>query len=254
MGRRSNPLGRRTEADEVYLLGIARRAAPLERLESKHAEFQKRMMASPTLPSASTPEPTPAGPSSASGTKRKVLGETASSSDSSRARSTRPASTRSPSVNEDVFSAPPVARPNARMPVFVDPSGSGENADPSDPSPWPELGTRKARVKENVVETSKMAGTTLRQSGRSHRVTSSTSAPRMAVFRDEPGEIAAEMPPPPVPTSKKEKGKSAAKAGLAIFRDEVPAAQDEPPVPSTPKFMPFRDDEVRALLAVTTFH
>ncbi|TBU25603.1 Mad3/BUB1 homology region 1-domain-containing protein [Dichomitus squalens] len=291
---------RRAEADETYLLGIARRAAPLERLEAKHREFQKRMMASPTLPQSSSSETDPdAVPQSSA--KRRVLGEPpASSSSSSRSRTTRSGSTRAPSVSEDVFSAPAPPRPNARMPIFVDPSGDAEN-DPNqaiNPTPWPELGTRKSRVKENAVEVSKAAGTTMR-AGRSSRAPSGS---KITVFRDPGPEDASSssssMPPPPVPAAKKEKSRTASKSSISIFCDEdepvpepatkksnsrtaskssiavfrdedeeapsepVDAAakkgkgktagksaiavfkdEEEPSVPSTPRFMPFRDEE-----------
>ncbi|KAI0631115.1 Mad3/BUB1 homology region 1-domain-containing protein [Trametes polyzona] len=245
--------GRRVEADETYMLGIARKAAPLERLEAKHREFQKRMMASPTLPSSSSDTPASAAPiagtapaASAPATRRRPLGEPAvPSSSSSRTRSTRSASARAPSISEDVFAAPAAPRPNGRMPIFVDPSGDAEN-DPdqaTNPTPWPELGTRKSRIKENTVEVSKAAGSTLRQAGRSKRAPSGS---KITVFRDPgPEEEAAEMPPPPVPAAKKEKSRSSGKSSIAIFRDEEePAvAKAEPAVPSTPKFVPFRDDD-----------
>ncbi|KAI0690232.1 Mad3/BUB1 homology region 1-domain-containing protein [Cerioporus squamosus] len=304
---------RRVEADETYLLGIARKATPLERLEARHREFQKRMMASPPLPSSNSSDPTTENviPSSAAAAapapRRQVLGEPPASS-SSRTRSSRSGSTRSPPVSEDVFSAPAPSRPNGRMPIFVDPSGDVEN-DPeaaANPSPWPELGTRKTRIKENTMEVSKAAGTTLRNAGRSKRTASSSS--KIAVFRD-PGpsqDVASEeMPPPPVPPAKKEKsrsvskssmsifcdedaeagpstapesapktkGRSASKSSVAIFRDDdeqadapepavkkgkarttsktsIPIFRDEeeqaasPAVPSTPRFVPFRDDEL----------
>ncbi|KAH9855355.1 Mad3/BUB1 homology region 1-domain-containing protein [Lenzites betulinus] len=238
---------RRVEADETYLLGIARKAAPLERLEAKHREFQKRMMASPTLPSSSSASSTasasPAAPTTAT-TRRKPLGDPGPAASSSRARSTRAVSARNPSISEDVFSAPAAPRPNGRMPIFVDPSGDVEN-DPdqaTNPTPWPELGTRKTRVKENTVEVSKAAGSTLRQAGRSKRAPSGS---KIAVFRDPAPdeEPSAEMPPPPVPVAKA-KGKPAAKSAIAIFRDEdEPAGKPEPSVPSTPKFVPFKDEE-----------
>ena len=287
---------RRVEADETYLLGIARRAAPLDRLEAKHREFQKRMMASPSLPQSSEADPDVVPVSSANASKRRVLGEPPASS-SSRSRTTRSTSGRAPSISEDVFSAPAPPRPNGRMPVFVDPSGDAEN-DPNqatNPTPWPELGTRKSRIKENTVEVSKAAGTTMR-AGRSSRAPSTS---KITVFRDPNPEDAygasSSMPPPPVPPAKK-KSRTASKSSISIFRDEdepapAPPAvakstrtaskgsiavfrdeddggsaevakkgkgrtaskssivvfkdEEEPFVPPTPRFVPFRDDEVR---------
>ena len=287
---------RRVEADETYLLGIARRAAPLDRLEAKHREFQKRMMASPSLPQSSEADPDVVPVSSANASKRRVLGEPPVSS-SSRSRTTRSTSGRTPSISEDVFSAPAPPRPNGRMPVFVDPSGDAEN-DPNqatNPTPWPEIGTRKSRIKENTVEVSKAAGTTMR-AGRSSRA---PSASKITVFRDPGPEDASgaftSMPPPPVPPTKKEKSRTASKSSISIFRDEdepapAPPAvakstrtaskgsiavfrdeddggsaevakkgkgrtaskssivvfkdEEEPSAPPTPRFVPFRDDEV----------
>ncbi|KAI8976704.1 Mad3/BUB1 homology region 1-domain-containing protein [Trametes punicea] len=244
--------GRRVEADEKYMLGIARKAAPLERLEAKYRDFQKRMMASPTLPSSSSAStsPDPPAPSSTSATtvsRRRPLGDpaaTSSSSSSSRTRSSRAGSVRAPSISEDVFAAPSAPRPNGRMPIFVDPSGDAEN-DPDqaiNPTPWPELGTRKSRIKENTMEVSKAAGTTLRQAASSRRA---ASGPKITVFRDpapeeEPSEA---MPPPPVPAAK-QKGKLGGKSSIAIFRDEDDQpSKSKPSIPSTPKFVPFKDDE-----------
>ncbi|KAI0366842.1 hypothetical protein BV20DRAFT_1025640 [Pilatotrama ljubarskyi] len=242
--------GRRVEADETYLLGIARKVAPLERLEAKHREFQKRMMASLTLPASSSSSASPsesaASTPSTTATRRRPLGEPAApSTSSSRTRSSRTGSIRTPSINEDVFAAPAAPRPNGRMHIFVDPSGDAEN-DPdqaTNPTPWPELGTRKARIKENTVEVSKASGSTLRQAGRTKRT---ASGPKIAVFRDPAPEEEAEgsMPPPPVPPSKTEKGKSASKSAIPIFRDEAEdSGKPEPSVPPTPKFVPFRDEE-----------
>lgn len=201
---------RRAEADEVYLLGIARKASPLERLENKHREFQKRMMASIHF----SPPVTEVPAASTSSSRRPALAEAASSS--TRTRSSRSGSTRAP-PSGDVFSPPanPTAatRPNGRIPVFVDPAGDAEN-DPEQAAPWPELGTRKARIKENIPEVRKAQGTTLRQPGRATRAGSTAS--RIAVYRD-PGPSEGEaMPPPPVPSGKKEKGKSS----ITVFRDD----------------------------------
>ena len=220
---------RRVEADETYLLGIARRATPLERLEAKHREFQKRMMASPSLPQSSEADTENVPASSANASKRRALGEPPASS-SSRSRTTRSTSGRTPSISEDVFSAPAPPRPNGRMPVFVDPSGDAEN-DPNqatNPTPWPELGTRKSRIKENTVEVSKAAGTTMR-AGRSSRAPSTS---KITVFRDpgpdDASSSSSSMPPPPVPPAKKEKSQTASKSSISIFRDEDKPASAQP--------------------------
>ncbi|KAJ3475493.1 hypothetical protein NLI96_g11804 [Meripilus lineatus] len=141
------------------------------------------------------------------------------------------------------------------MQIFVDPSDSSSHSTPTPPAPWPELGTRKSRIKENVRETSKMAGSTLKQSSRAHKSSSSTSTSsgtrgaKMEIFRDP---IPEDMPPPPAPSVKKHKAgtASASKSSISVFRDEEPSvgsskSSETPQVPSTPKFTPYRDADVR---------
>lgn len=241
---------RRTEADEVYLLGIHRQASPIERLQSKHREFQKRMMSTAAAPE--TP-PSPQRPTSTS--QRKVLGDATTTKTSARSSRTGSTAGASPALpQEDTFgsSIPARPRPNARMQVFVDPTGSeAQAAADSSVTPWEDLGTRKARVKENIPEISKAAGTTLRQPGRHQRLASASSGSRIPVFRDPPAVVEAEeMPPPSAPTTKKSKAPSQtlAKASFVPFRDDAAESR-----PSTPRFTPFRD-EVRKVLFQDLFH
>ncbi|KAI0322915.1 Mad3/BUB1 homology region 1-domain-containing protein [Amylostereum chailletii] len=217
--------GRQTEADTIYLLGINRQAQPLERLQSKHREFQKRMMISATAPER---PPTPPQ-SSATSAKRKVLGE--SSAPSSKSRSSRATSTSTPAPTTQPDSR---QRPNARMQIFVDPSGEeAQAAQDASNTPWEELGTRKARVKENIPNVSKAGGTTLKQVGRHQRVASAASGSRIPVFRD-PGSSGVEVLPPPAPAATTPK--TPARSGFAPFKD------DESEGPSTLQFTPFKDE------------
>ncbi|KAJ3553746.1 hypothetical protein NM688_g3455 [Phlebia brevispora] len=170
--------GRKSEADEIYLLGLARKASPLDRLDSKHREFQKRMMSrvSPSVSEMEVPLELSNSTSHPKASRRAVLGET-----------TRPSPTLDPQEAQDVFTLPSttqVARPNGRLQVFVDPAGSA--ATEIEGAPWSELGTRKSRVKENLKEVSKAAGTTLRQAGKAKRE-AAARAPKMAVYRDPEG-------------------------------------------------------------------
>ncbi|KAI0300143.1 Mad3/BUB1 homology region 1-domain-containing protein [Multifurca ochricompacta] len=225
--------GRRVDADEIYLLGINRQASPVERLQTKHREFQKRMMlATPLEAIPPTEQPQPEGVTVA---QRKVLGESTSASKSS-TRLARPTSTTMTThsyAQDDVFGpgagALPRPKPNGRMQVFMDPSGvSGRDAQAigdAAVTPWNELGTRKERIKENVSKVSKFHQTTLRQPGRQQR-TPATSTSRIPVFKDPvPGDL---MPPPPAP-----KGKEEVK---------------DVPVPGTPLFVPFIDDVSNCML------
>ena len=245
---------RRVDADETYLLGINRQASPIERLQAKYQEFQKRMMLATPLETTSLPEqPQPA---STTATRRKVLGES-----TSKLRSSRPAHSTSTIASshpqEDVFGTVPdqSLRPksNARMRVFVDPSGPSTDealaAGDTVVTPWNELGSRKERIKENVPKVSKLNGTTLRQPGPQQRVTSApataASTSRIAVFRDPaPGEGDL-MPPPLAPSGAKVRGKereavpkTPARPSIVPFKDEVKET------PATPRFMPFKDDVV----------
>lgn len=199
------------------MLGIARRASPLDHLKARHADFQKRMMCAAALPA--TPAPVV-------DTKRTALATTSAASTSSfpapRAPTARDSSTPS----------------NARLQVFADPAS--ESADAAG-NAFPDIGTRKTRVKENVPETKKMAGSTLRQPGKTKRLASGTASTSSFVpYVDSEAEA---MPPPPVPVKK--------------ARDAVPSTPSKNPiqpftddeggmaaagVSSTPKFVPFQDE------------
>ena len=203
--------GSKKDADDIYNLGIARKASPLDRLQSRYNEFQKRMLSGAAMPSMAT-----------------AL-DASSSSESRPSRSQRPALTTSRSTLTPSGSSRPTSTPsgpNSRLQIFVDPSGA--EAEAAEAAAWPDLGTRKTRVKENIPEVKKLAGTTIKQSGRSKRVTSgnsgssaAASSSRLVPYRD-PEPVG--MPPPPDPASKKT------------------AVGALPSTPATPRFTPFRDD------------
>ncbi|KAF8068848.1 other/BUB protein kinase [Lyophyllum atratum] len=237
--------GRRKDADEAYTLGIARRASPLDHLKSRHDDFQKRMM-------SNTLRPAPAAPSAPA---RPVL----ASSSRSITTSTGLAPSRSGSS-----AAPSSSRPtsNAPMQIFMDPTGSESQAAEFSANAWTDLGTRKTRIKENVPETKKLAGTTLKQAGRSKRVASGSgsgaaaaSGSKIAIFRDP---VQEEMPPPPVPDAnvraKVKAGrhvvpKTPSRSAITPFVDGQDGAGLA--VPSTPSFKPFRDDTTEESPATT---
>ncbi|KAG1745276.1 Mad3/BUB1 homology region 1-domain-containing protein [Suillus lakei] len=216
--------GRRSEADAAYLLGIARQAAPLDKLVAKHGDFQKRMITALGVTSSSSA----AVPSFAS---------------VSRAPSS--------SLQADVHGSRPGPRlgTNARLQIFVDPSGV-ESADAMDSvTPYPDIGTRKSRVKENIPEVSKAAGSTLKQAGRARRIASGLNAgvvaPKIVPFRD-PGpdmdvETKAVMAPPPVPMSGQKDAvpKTPTRISAIIPFHDVPDGGGIPPIP---QFTPFRDE------------
>ncbi|OAX35075.1 hypothetical protein K503DRAFT_851389 [Rhizopogon vinicolor AM-OR11-026] len=236
--------GRRSEADTAYLLGIARQAVPLDRLVAKHGEFQKRMMTAAAMP----PPPAPNAPP-----RRTALGVASSSST---AAPLSGSTSRIPSTSSQADSRGfrPGSRPgsNARLQIFVDHSGA-ESADAADSfTSYPDVGTRKSRVKENIPEVGKAAGSTLKQAGRTRRIVSGSSsvvASKIVPFRD-PGpdevETRSAMPPPPVPMSKQKDAalKTPAKNSTIVPSHGISdgVGCDGGGIPSTPRFTPFRDD------------
>jgi hypothetical protein len=207
------------EADETFRLGIARGAAPLERLQAKHTAFQKRMMAGALAPaSASTPAPAPA-PTAAP--KRRILG------DSSKKSST---STPAPLSAQPA----PAPRANAQIAVFVDDEPDNTLAT----NAWPELGTRTARVKENVRAPGPMAGATLKQ----RRAPAPARAGGFAVFtgpEDEPAPVRKAVEPARKTAEPARKGAKAAKVAEAF----VPFTDDAPVATAAESFVPFVDDD-----------
>ncbi|CAK5261949.1 unnamed protein product [Mycena citricolor] len=203
--------GRRKEADAMYQLGIARRATDVDHLKARHAEFQKRMMsvvapATPVEPAVNTPGPHRSA--------RTVLG-TSSSSSSALAAASGSSRTPLPAAQR-----PPSAATNAPFQIFED-STSAASAAPG--NAFPDVGTRKTRVKENVPETRKMAGTTIKQAGKKKRLASGGAATSSFVPYVDTEEDA--MPAPSLPV----------KSTIAVSVD------------STPKFVPFQDETVTAL-------
>ena len=153
----------------------------------------------------------------------------------------------SSSSQGDPRSSRPGSRPgsNARLQIFVDPSGT-ESADAADSfTPYPDVGTRKSRVKENIPEVSKATGSTLKQAGRTRRLASGSSmASKIVPFKDpsphEGVETRTTIPPPPIPMSR-QKGtapKTPARNSTIVPPHDIPDGGD---IPST-LFTPFRDE------------
>ncbi|TDL15816.1 hypothetical protein BD410DRAFT_777737 [Rickenella mellea] len=232
--------GRRTKADEIYLLGIARHAEPLEHLQKRHRDFQKRMMTAAPAPNA---PPTPPPPSTTPGTRRTVLGTTSTAPASLQREASAPSGSSSRRMAVFTDSA---TKSNARIPVFIDPSGD-QDTDPTagNTNAWPDVGTRKSRIKENVPETRQMGGTKLHQSSTGLRNAASRGGggvARIVPFRDPvPDEDAdADMPPPAVPSAAVPP-KTPAKASFVPFCDAAESTMSMGP-PATPGFAPLRDE------------
>ncbi|THH08060.1 hypothetical protein EW145_g2960 [Phellinidium pouzarii] len=246
---------RRTKADDTYLLGIARKAEPLDHLERRHRDFQKRMMVSAPVQESGLPV-APTAPASAV-PRRRILGESTSSSSTASSLTSASTSQRSAlasvSSHDDVFSAPSSSsiqslgtRRNGRMQVFVDPTGEDAGAAPG--NVWPELGTRKERIKENVRASEKMQGAVLHQRGASRAaikeaVARARSAPKIIPFRD-PEPASATAGRATVKASGRAPPKTPAKSAFVPFvvAADVEEAKVKPIVPATPRFVPFRDE------------
>ena len=152
---------RKKKADEIYKLGINRKAAPVERLRTRHQAFLARIMAPP---GGQIPDDDPVS-SSSRPSSRSILGQVASTPTSSLSGATQLA----PSTR--------VSRPNngSKMEVFADNGAAAQDEPAGD---WADFGTRDGRRKENVIEATPWKGETLPQK----RVAPRT--PKMEVFKD----------------------------------------------------------------------
>ncbi|KAG8805687.1 Mitotic spindle checkpoint component mad3, partial [Serendipita sp. 399] len=155
--------GRRTEALEMYDIGIARRAYPLARLQARKRDFSVRMMSGPLDPEEPSSH-------SASQHERKVLGERKSSS-SSHQRS----ETRTPSSARGNGQARSQSNNRGNFQIYADDDdqNGGGNA-------WPDLETRDTHRKENYRSAIPAQGQVLSQSPQDAPLT-----PRVRVYVDE---------------------------------------------------------------------
>lgn len=231
------------EADEVYRLGIARKAEPLDHLESRYQDFQRRMISTRSAPPAETSDSQPARP------KRQALATTAKgpSATSSRTGGSR-------SAAEPLPAAASSSRPGFQ--IFVDPSGEGGELGEAE-NEWHDLGTRKTRVKENIPETKKLAGTTIKQAGKAKRVASassgSSSGSKIVPFKDPvdpPGPARKSATSSKAPSAKGTTEPSAATTRKTTSKGFVPFVDDEEPVPApapakptSKAFLPFVDED-----------
>ncbi|WVQ94967.1 hypothetical protein IAU59_002058 [Kwoniella sp. CBS 9459] len=159
-------LGRKKKADEIYRLGIARKASPVDRLKTRHKQFLERIMAPP---SGVVPDDEPSASSSSSrGPGRSVLGQVAHASTSVAGATQLAPSMRVASKGN-----------GAKLEIFSD---EGGRPDDSAPGEWAEFGTRDGRRKENTVEAGPWKGETLPQSASRPRVAPRT--PKVEVFKD----------------------------------------------------------------------
>ncbi|KAM0754458.1 hypothetical protein T439DRAFT_376938 [Meredithblackwellia eburnea MCA 4105] len=144
-------IGKRKQADEIYSIGIARLAVPLDRLKKKHAEFKARMLVAPPLP----PSPPPA---------------------TSNSRDARPILAGA-GVGASLSLAGGKENGAKGFAVFQDGEGGTEQEKGKD---WEDIGTAKSRKKENTIEAGPWKGETLPMGA-----SSKPGAFKLEVFRDE---------------------------------------------------------------------
>ncbi|BGP20586.1 protein kinase [Rhodosporidiobolus nylandii] len=153
---------KRKQADTIYLLGINRRATPLDRLKRSYLDFQARMLVAPPVPAPSPPRPTP----SSSSDSRSIL----SSSSSSRPAGLAPAT--------GGTGVPPKGNGSA-FAVFRDESGEKSKEAGAE---WDDFGTVKSRQRENNEEKKEWAGEVMPQKGGGAKVGGGF---KLEVYRDE---------------------------------------------------------------------
>ncbi|KAJ2658099.1 protein kinase [Coemansia sp. RSA 1200] len=210
--------GMTRKADEIYRVGVARRAQPLARLQRRYSDFQRRVVAQTVraVDADATDANEPPSERRESGStrenvapsaRRTVLGTKRSArSTRSVAANTLPASQRGAAGGDSRGDG--AGRANARISVYSDGgSGGGERggAETPAPAPWGDIGSDEGRRKENIAEASSWRGQTLAQ----RRVAAAAphGAPaveKFAVFRDGAGSDAA--------PDASERGKEKAKA------------------------------------------
>jgi len=147
--------GLKTEADDIYRVGLARKVYQRERLQTRYDDFKRRMISGIAEP------PPPTQPTLAPASKsRKALGQVKASAPLTR-------STDSPATTS-----------NARLEVFVD----GDDGPVQEPgNEWPEFGTRAGRVKENLREVTRAGDAPYKLSKPPLR----TPSMPITVFRDD---------------------------------------------------------------------
>lgn len=156
-------IARKKKADEIYKLGINRKAAPLQRLKNRHAAFLSRIAA----PDGQIPEDEPISAPSASA-RRTVLGQMATPGHAS---SSAPVQMAPSSHN-------PSRTNGSKMAIFSDADQPAEDAEGG---VWRDFGTRDDRRKENVVEATPWKGATMPQSAKKALV---PRTPKMPIFQD----------------------------------------------------------------------
>lgn len=157
--------GRRTQAEEMYLMGIDNGASPADRLARKFDEFRRRMEANP--PTGNDPQ-SPALPKVRPAlATRSVMGAPGDAESNPQQQQTQ---------------AQKAAKPaKQKMAIFSDADGIESAKASKGPATggWDSIGSLQHRKKENAHEPRPWAGETLKQKG-----TSKPAGEKLAVFRD----------------------------------------------------------------------
>jgi checkpoint serine/threonine-protein kinase len=161
-------VGRWTQAEEVYKLGIEREARPQARLIRKFGEFEQRL--------AAQPEEAVAPSSPALPTVRPAL---AAKVDPFGASARAPADPQAPRPSMGIGGAAAKSG-KSKLAIFSDSDAAAPTAPAmgSGSKGWDTIGSLADRKKENAVEPTPWVGETLQAGGKK------SSAPKMSVFRD----------------------------------------------------------------------
>ncbi|KAJ3308466.1 hypothetical protein HDU76_003959, partial [Blyttiomyces sp. JEL0837] len=170
------------EVDDIFQLGINRKAVPVDRLQKKFALFQRRMILSKPDPQDDSEPRAPAAAKPAQ--VRSVLGTTAAPEAAARpdvttqpvrapiptqpARQTRPVATGDASLSQPhqhQHQQQGQSSSKGSFQIFRDQdSGSGTvSGHPGESGTWDEFGNEELRAKENTVEAKPWKGTTMPQ-------------------------------------------------------------------------------------------
>ncbi|KAI9020399.1 hypothetical protein DFJ74DRAFT_673025 [Hyaloraphidium curvatum] len=139
--------GRYKDADAMYQLGIHRRAQPLERLQRRYLEFQRRMMTT-----SAPPEDEVAEDSQVQRTALGTVPARTAAVGNENSRDRNPA--RPQAQQQSRQPAAPNSTRSGKLAIFSDPEGTTA-AGSSSGSTWPELGTSQQRNRENVRDKEK---------------------------------------------------------------------------------------------------
>ena len=157
--------GRWSQAEEVYKTGMDKQAWPVERLQKKYEQFQKRFDARPEDHNQPT---SPAVP--------KVRAALAAKIDPF-----APATTENPQSTSQQSAQPRPAASRSgkpKMAIFADTDSAAPAPSQGPAQGWDNIGSMKERRKENTIEATPWTGKTLQGGGRAG------TASKMAIFKD----------------------------------------------------------------------